>query len=163
MAVPQPNEGVSYAPKLAPADARVDWQAPATREFINRRYFISRINCPEFGRLCDANGTRLMRVHFRLTRNDGRCFVDVDLAGEAANQKQLRAFGEKFRRATLVSLDVSVLVTDHAVKRLTELRECEPIRSCPAENDINGALSFKQLRHRIAKARGVPIFSAVCQ
>src|SRR5712691_11343982 len=28
----------------------------ATREFTDRRYFISRVNCPEFGRLCDANG-----------------------------------------------------------------------------------------------------------
>ena len=30
-AVAQPDEGVSYAPKLTPADARVDWQAPALR------------------------------------------------------------------------------------------------------------------------------------
>jgi len=30
-AVPQPNDGVSYAPKLDPADVRVDWTAPAIR------------------------------------------------------------------------------------------------------------------------------------
>ena len=30
-AVPQPADGVSLAPKLAPADARVDWAAPAMR------------------------------------------------------------------------------------------------------------------------------------
>jgi methionyl-tRNA formyltransferase len=30
-AVPQPAEGVSYAPKLSSADARVDWSAPALR------------------------------------------------------------------------------------------------------------------------------------
>jgi methionyl-tRNA formyltransferase len=30
-AVPQPADGVSLAPKLAPADARVDWTAPALR------------------------------------------------------------------------------------------------------------------------------------
>ncbi len=30
-AVPQPEEGVSYAPKLTPQDARVDWSAPAMR------------------------------------------------------------------------------------------------------------------------------------
>lgn len=30
-AVPQPNDGVSYAPKLTPADVRVDWTAPAIR------------------------------------------------------------------------------------------------------------------------------------
>ncbi len=29
--VPQPSEGVSYAPKLEPSDARVDWRAPALR------------------------------------------------------------------------------------------------------------------------------------
>ena len=28
-AVPQPSDGVSFAPKLTPADARVDWQLPA--------------------------------------------------------------------------------------------------------------------------------------
>ena len=28
-AVPQPAEGVSFAPKLTPADARVDWKLPA--------------------------------------------------------------------------------------------------------------------------------------
>src|SRR5213076_421166 len=28
---PQPADGVSYAPKLSPADARVDWAAPALR------------------------------------------------------------------------------------------------------------------------------------
>jgi methionyl-tRNA formyltransferase len=27
--VPQPAEGVSFAPKLTPADARVDWKLPA--------------------------------------------------------------------------------------------------------------------------------------
>jgi methionyl-tRNA formyltransferase len=30
-AVPQPNDGVSYAPKLTPDDVRVDWTAPAIR------------------------------------------------------------------------------------------------------------------------------------
>jgi methionyl-tRNA formyltransferase len=30
-AVPQPNDGVSYAPKLTPDDVRVDWSAPAIR------------------------------------------------------------------------------------------------------------------------------------
>src|SRR6185437_1666755 len=28
-AVPQPGDGVSFAPKLTPADARVDWKLPA--------------------------------------------------------------------------------------------------------------------------------------
>ena len=28
-AVPQPAEGVSFAPKITPADARVDWKLPA--------------------------------------------------------------------------------------------------------------------------------------
>jgi methionyl-tRNA formyltransferase len=30
-AVPQPKDGVSYAPKLTPADVRIDWTAPAIR------------------------------------------------------------------------------------------------------------------------------------
>ena len=30
-AVPQPDEGVSYAPKLDPGDVRVDWSAPSLR------------------------------------------------------------------------------------------------------------------------------------
>ena len=28
-AVPQPEEGISYAPKINPEDARVDWGLPA--------------------------------------------------------------------------------------------------------------------------------------
>jgi methionyl-tRNA formyltransferase len=30
-AVPQPTEGTSYAPKVTPADARIDWTSPAVR------------------------------------------------------------------------------------------------------------------------------------
>jgi methionyl-tRNA formyltransferase len=53
-AVPQPAEGVSFAPKLTPADARVDWKLPA--HLIDRQI---RGCTPDPGAWTDFGGARL--------------------------------------------------------------------------------------------------------
>jgi methionyl-tRNA formyltransferase len=52
--VPQPTDGVSYAPKLTPANARVDWQTPAIR--VDRQV---RACTPEPGAWTSLHGKRL--------------------------------------------------------------------------------------------------------
>lgn len=53
-AVPQPADGVSFAPKLTPADARVDWKLPAY--LIDRRI---RGCTPDPGAWTEFGGTRV--------------------------------------------------------------------------------------------------------
>jgi len=53
-AVPQPAEGVSFAPKITPADARVDWKLPA--HLIDR---LIRACTPEPGAWTEHEGARL--------------------------------------------------------------------------------------------------------
>ncbi len=53
-AVPQPAEGVSFAPKITPADARVDWKLPA--HVVDRQI---RACTPDPGAWTELDGTRL--------------------------------------------------------------------------------------------------------
>ena len=53
-AVPQPAEGVSFAPKINPADARVDWKLPA--HVIDR---LIRACTPDPGAWTELDGARL--------------------------------------------------------------------------------------------------------
>jgi methionyl-tRNA formyltransferase len=53
-AVPQPSEGVSFAPKLTPADARVDWKLPA--HLIDRQI---RACTPDPGAWTEFDGGRM--------------------------------------------------------------------------------------------------------
>src|SRR5579864_2666668 len=53
-AVPQPAEGVSFAPKITPADARVDWKLPA--HMVDRQI---RACTPDPGAWTELDGTRL--------------------------------------------------------------------------------------------------------
>jgi methionyl-tRNA formyltransferase len=53
-AVPQPAEGVSFAPKIAPADAHVDWKLPA--HVVDRQI---RACTPEPGAWTELDGVRL--------------------------------------------------------------------------------------------------------
>jgi methionyl-tRNA formyltransferase len=53
-AVPQPTDGISFAPKLTPADARVDWKLPA--HLIDRQI---RGCTPDPGAWTDFESTRL--------------------------------------------------------------------------------------------------------
>jgi methionyl-tRNA formyltransferase len=59
--VPQPADGVSYAPKLTPADARVDWKLPA--HLIDRKI---RACTPEPGAWTEFDGGRLKLWPFDL-------------------------------------------------------------------------------------------------
>jgi methionyl-tRNA formyltransferase len=53
-AVPPPAEGVSFAPKISPADARVDWKRPA--HVVDRQI---RSDTPEPGAWTELDGVRL--------------------------------------------------------------------------------------------------------
>jgi methionyl-tRNA formyltransferase len=53
-AIPQPDEGVSYAPKITPADARVDWKLPA--HLVDR---MIRACTPDPGAWTEYEGARL--------------------------------------------------------------------------------------------------------
>jgi methionyl-tRNA formyltransferase len=53
-AIPQPGEGVSFAPKINPADARVDWKLPA--HAVDR---LIRACTPEPGAWTELDGARL--------------------------------------------------------------------------------------------------------
>jgi methionyl-tRNA formyltransferase len=63
LAVPQPADGVSFAPKLTPDDARVDWKMPA--HLVDRRI---RGCTPDPGAWTDVESTRLKLWPVTLTR-----------------------------------------------------------------------------------------------
>jgi methionyl-tRNA formyltransferase len=63
LAVPQPADGVSFAPKLTPDDARVDWKMPA--HLIDRQI---RGCTPDPGAWTDFDSTRLKLWPVTLTR-----------------------------------------------------------------------------------------------
>ena len=55
-------------------------------------------------------------MQFVLSRDDRFSLANVDLPVRATNQKKLRSLGEKFRRAALVGLNVSVFMTNNALE-----------------------------------------------
>jgi methionyl-tRNA formyltransferase len=63
LAVPQPADGISFAPKLTPDDARVDWKMPA--HLIDRQI---RGCTPDPGAWTDVESTRLKLGPVTLTR-----------------------------------------------------------------------------------------------
>jgi len=63
LAVPQPADGISFAPKLSPDDARVDWKMPA--HLIDRQI---RGCTPDPGAWTDFESTRLKLWPVTLTR-----------------------------------------------------------------------------------------------
>jgi methionyl-tRNA formyltransferase len=63
LAVPQPTDGISFAPKLTPDDARVDWKMPA--HLIDRQI---RGCTPDPGAWTDFESTRLKLWPVTLTR-----------------------------------------------------------------------------------------------
>ena len=63
LAVPQPADGISFAPKLTPDDARVDWKMPA--HLIDRQI---RGCTPDPGAWTDFDSTRLKLWPVTLTR-----------------------------------------------------------------------------------------------
>jgi methionyl-tRNA formyltransferase len=73
-AVPQPAEGVSFAPKLTPADARVDWKLPA--HLIDRQV---RACSPDPGAWTEFDGARLKLWPFLMESPQAAGEVPVDL------------------------------------------------------------------------------------
>lgn len=73
-AVPQPGEGVSFAPKLTPADARVDWKLPA--HLIDRQV---RACTPDPGAWTEFDGARLKLWPFLMESSPAAGEVPVDL------------------------------------------------------------------------------------
>jgi methionyl-tRNA formyltransferase len=73
-AVPQPAEGVSFAPKLTPADARVDWKLPA--HLIDRQV---RGCTPDPGAWTEFDGARLKLWPFLMESPQAAGEVPVDL------------------------------------------------------------------------------------
>jgi methionyl-tRNA formyltransferase len=65
-AVPQPAEGVSFAPKITPADARVDWKLPA--HVVDRQV---RACTPDPGAWTELDGVRLKLGPIALTPGSG--------------------------------------------------------------------------------------------
>ncbi len=79
-AVPQPAEGVSFAPKITPADARVDWKLPA--HVVDR---LIRACTPNPGAWTESEGARLKLGPVSLNAPP----VPLDLApGEVLAERQ---------------------------------------------------------------------------
>src|SRR5207302_10810496 len=87
-----------------------------TRKFTDRRNLFARVSRAKFRCLSDTDRARLVRMQFVLTCYDRFGLADVELAVRATNQKQLRSFSEKFRRAALVGLNMRVCMTDNALE-----------------------------------------------
>jgi methionyl-tRNA formyltransferase len=66
-AEPQPSDGISFAPKLTPADARVDWKLPA--HLIDRQI---RACTPDPGAWTDVDSARLKLGPVTLTTPDDK-------------------------------------------------------------------------------------------
>ncbi len=63
---PQSNEGVTYAHKITPADARIDWSQPARLVDCQIRGL-----SPAPGAWFELDGVRMKALHSRLGRGDG--------------------------------------------------------------------------------------------
>src|SRR4030095_2369289 len=89
---------------------------------------------------------------------DGRLHLaDVALPIRAANQKQLRSFREKFRRAAFVGVKMGILMADNAVERLAELSERQRICRRAIENKVNVAIGLEDFTDAIAHMCGPDI------
>jgi methionyl-tRNA formyltransferase len=78
-AVPQPAEGVSFAPKITPADARVDWKLPA--HVVDRQV---RACTPDPGAWTELDGVRLKLGPVALDAVDSPDRVGPGPGGSAA-------------------------------------------------------------------------------
>jgi methionyl-tRNA formyltransferase len=77
-AVEQPTTGISLAPKLTPADARIDWKLPA--HLIDRQV---RACTPDPGAWTDFEATRLKLWPITFYRPGGATFVPPDAGPDA--------------------------------------------------------------------------------
>src|SRR6266571_6438154 len=100
-----------------------------------------------------------MRMQLVLAGQQRFHLADVDLSIRAAEQKEFRSSGEKFRRTAFVGLKVSMLVADHALERLAQLRERQRVRCRAGENKINIAVGLEDFTDPIARARSPPVLA----
>jgi hypothetical protein len=70
-------------------------------------------------------------MQFVLLCHDCLHLAQIDLASISGDQEKLRTFGEKFRRPALIDLDMRLLVTNDAMKRLTDLSQGERVGGRP--------------------------------
>ncbi len=82
-AIPQPAEGVSFAPKITPADARVDWKLPA--HVIDRQI---RACTPDPGAWTELDGARLKLGPVSLTDPADPLHLPDLAPGELLAQRQ---------------------------------------------------------------------------
>jgi methionyl-tRNA formyltransferase len=79
--VPQPEDGVIYAPKIDKTEARIDWSRSA--EEVERQV---RAFAPRPGAWLEANGERIKLLHSEVTEGQGR-------AGEVLDHELMIACG----------------------------------------------------------------------
>ena len=82
-AIPQPAEGVSFAPKITPADARVDWKLPA--HVVDRQI---RACTPDPGAWTELDGARLKLGPVSLTDPADPLHLPDLAPGELLAQRQ---------------------------------------------------------------------------
>ena len=87
---PQPEQGVTYAPKIDKAEARLDWSRPAT--FLERQ--LRALN-PWPGCWTEVDGERLLVL-------EGELAADVGVPGEVLDERMTIACGEAALRLTRV-------------------------------------------------------------
>ena len=87
---PQPDEGVTYAHKISPAEARIDWTRPAREIDCSIRGL-----SPTPGAWFELEGKRVKALHSRLGQGRGE-------PGEALDDALLIACGEGAVRLTIV-------------------------------------------------------------
>ena len=91
-------------------------------------------------------------MQFALLKKRRFHFAQIELAIGAARRQQLCAAGKELRRAALIRLDVRMLVANDAMKRSTELREGEAIRSRAVENNKDFAVRLENFARQFTNA-----------
>ena len=124
---------------------------PFFGERRDRVDLIAGVDRPQLGRLGDADHARFVGMQFGLARDYRFDFFEIDLAGGSSNQQQFGTAGEKFRRAAFVGLDVRLLVTNHAVKRLAKLGQGKGVGRGAVEDQIGLAISLEEVSNRFAQ------------
>ena len=112
--------------------------------------FIGRIDRTQFGRLSNADHSRLVRMQFVLACQRRFHFVQIQLSVLSSSRNQLGATCEKFAGAAFVIFNVRVLVTENAVKWLAELGQGKRVRSGAVKGKINIAIRLEEFSHPVA-------------
>ncbi|HEX4091723.1 MAG TPA: methionyl-tRNA formyltransferase [Trebonia sp.] len=107
LAVPQPPDGVSFAPKLTPEDARVDWKMPA--HLIDRQI---RACTPDPGAWTDFESTRLKLWPVTLTPPSAPAASSPGASSPGASGPSAAALADSSRSAALAPGQLRVQRSD---------------------------------------------------